>query len=223
MAIKIQSSRDCHVDGIKAVVHGASGVGKTVLCSTAPRPIIISAERGLLSLSNMDVPFIEVNTIKDVGDAYNLVKDHADYDTICLDSLSEIAETVVTEFKKQVADGRQAYMKLADAMGALIKNFRDIKGKHVIFVAKSKRVDDEESGTWQMEPYLPGKVLPFQLPFLVDEVLYYDIDRKGNRLICSKATRKYIAKDRSGVLNEFEPPNLTDIINKISTTKPLPF
>ena len=215
MAIKIQSTRDCHVDGIKAVVHGSSGVGKTVLCSTAPKPIIISAERGLLSLSQMDVPFIEVNTIKDVGDAYNMVKDHADYDTICLDSLSEIAETVVYTFKKEAADGRQAYMKLAEAMGALIKNFRDIKGKHVVFIAKSKRIDDEESGTWQMEPYLPGKVLPFQLPFLVDEVFYYDMDRKGNRQLMTKANRKYIAKDRSGVLDEIEPPNLSEIIKKI--------
>lgn len=215
MAIKIQSSRDCHVQGIKAVIYGASGVGKTVLCSTAPKPIIISAERGLLSLSKMDIPFIEVSTIKDVGDAYNLVKDSDDYDTICLDSISEIAETVVTEFKKGVNDPRQAYMKLADAMGALIKNFRDINGKHVVFIAKSKRIDDDETGTWQMEPYLPGKVLPFQLPFLVDEVLYYDIDKKANRLLCSKATRKYIAKDRSGSLDEFEQPNLKTIFDKI--------
>lgn len=216
MAIKIQSSRGCHVDGIKAVIYGASGVGKTVLCSTAPRPIIISAERGLLSLSSQDIPFVEVSTVKDIQDSYELLKSHDDYDTICIDSLSEISEAVLVELKKGVADGRQAYMKLSEAMGALIKNFRDIRGKNVVFIAKSKRVEDEESGTSQYEPYIPGKMLPFQLPYLVDEVLYYDIDRKGNRQLCSKASRKYIAKDRSGKLDEFESPDLTQIFNKIA-------
>lgn len=216
MAIKIQSSRGCHVDGIKAVIYGSSGVGKTVLCSTAPKPVIISAERGLLSLSNQDIPFVEVNTVKDIQDAYELLKSHDDYETICIDSLSEISEAVLVELKKGVADGRQAYMKLSEAMGGLIKNFRDIRGKNVVFIAKSKRVEDEEAGTSQFEPYIPGKILPFQLPYLVDEVLYYEVDRKGNRQLCTKASRKYVAKDRSGKLDEFESPDLTQIFNKIA-------
>lgn len=216
MAIKIQSSRDCHVDGIKAVIYGASGVGKTVLCSTAPKPVIISAERGLLSLSSMDIPFVEVRTAQDIQDAFDFLKEHSDYDSICVDSLSEISEAVLAEMKKGVADGRQAYMKLAEAMGNLIKNFRDIKGKNVVFIAKSKRIEDEETGTSQFEPYIPGKILPFQLPYLVDEVLYYELDRKGNRQLCTKASRKYIAKDRSGKLDEFESPDLTQIFNKIA-------
>jgi hypothetical protein len=216
MAIKIQSSKGCYTDGIKAVVYGASGVGKTVLCSTAPRPVIISAERGLLSLSSMDIPYVEVNTSKDIQEAYDALKSNDDYDTICIDSLSEVSEAVLAELKKGVADGRQAYMKLSESMGGFIKNFRDIRGKNVIFIAKSKRVEDEETGSSQHEPYIPGKVLPFQLPYMVDEVLYYDIDRKGNRQLCTKASRKYIAKDRSGKLDEFESPDLTHIFNKIA-------
>lgn len=216
MAIKIQSSRDCHVDGIKCVVYGASGVGKTVLCSTAPNPIIISAERGLLSLSRVDVPFIEVNSMKDVGDAYELLK-KSEYQTICIDSLSEISEVVVAEFKKTVADGRQAYMKLSDSMGALIKNFRDIKGKNVVFVAKQRRYEDEESGIATIEPYLPGKALPFQLPYYVDEVFCMRISTKGVRYLQTSADRKYTAKDRSGLLLAEEPANLTDIFKKITS------
>jgi hypothetical protein len=219
MAIKIQTTRNVHVEGIKIVVYGSSGVGKTILCSTAPKPIIISAERGLLSLSQMDIPFIEVKTLQDIQDAYNMVKKDAEYETICIDSLSEISETVLNEHKKDVVDGRQAYMKLLDSMGNMIRNFRDLKGKHVVFIAKAKRIEDEESGTWQMEPYIPGKMLPFQLPYLVDEVLYYDLDKKGNRLLYTKTTRKYIAKDRSGVLDESEVPNLRQIFEKISGTK----
>lgn len=215
MAITIQSTKKYNVDGIKAVVHGVSGVGKTVLCTTAPKPIIISAERGLLSLSKMDIPYIEVHNLKEINEAYNLLKADNQYQTICLDSISEIADSVITELKKGVNDARQAYGQLSDALGALIRNFRDLKSKHVVFIAKSKRIDDEESGTWQMEPYIPGKALPFQIPYLVDEVFYYDIDRKGNRVLCTKSTRKYVAKDRSGMLDEFEKPNLSEIFTKI--------
>ena len=215
MAIKIQSTKDCHVDGIKVVVHGVSGVGKTVLCTTAPKPIIISSERGLLSLSKMDIPFIEVNTVKDVDDAYNYLKADKEYDTICVDSISEIADKVIVELKKSVSDARQAYGQLSDSLGSVIRKFRDLKGKNVVFIAKSRRLDDEEAGTWQMEPFITGRALPFQLPYLVDEVFYYDIDRKGNRILCTKSSRKYIAKDRSGMLDEFEKPNLTEIFKKI--------
>ena len=105
MKINIKSTKDIATDhGIKAVVYGFSGVGKTVLCSTAPKPIILSAEDGLLSLHGKDIPFIEVKSIQDIGNAFDFLKNNGDYETICLDSLSEIAETVLNEFKKENKD-----------------------------------------------------------------------------------------------------------------------
>jgi len=216
MKINIKSTKDIALDhGIKTVLYGFSGVGKTVMCSTAPKPIILSAEGGLLSLHGKDIPFFEVSSIKDIGAAFEYIKKSDDYDTICLDSLSEIAEVVLGEFKKEVADGRQAYMKLSESFGALIRNFRDLPNKNVVFVAKAKSVEDDESGVTRIEPYLPGKVLPFNLPYLVDEVLYFDVDRKGNRLIQTVANRKYVAKDRSGKLDPKEAPDFTAIFDKI--------
>lgn len=216
MKVNIQSTKDIATDhGIKAVIYGFSGVGKTVLCSTAPKPIILSAEGGLLSLHGKDIPFIEVKTIKDIGNAFEYLKNNDEYETICLDSISEISETVLTEFKKEAKDGRQAFMHLATAVTALIRNFRDLPNKNVVFIAKAKKVVDEESGTSSIEPYAPGQVIKFNIPYLVDELLYFDIDRKGNRQLATKANRKYSAKDRSGTLDEFEKPNLSDLFNKI--------
>lgn len=219
MAIKIQTTRDQHTDGIKCVLYGMSGVGKTRLCTTAPKPIILSAERGLLSLAGFDMPFIEINTMQDLDEAYKHTAKSAEYETICIDSLSEISETVVANFRKEVADGRQAYMKLSEAMGAMIRNFRNLKNKNVVFIAKQRRVDDDESGTVTFEPYLPGRVLPFQLPYLVDEVFCMRIDNKGNRYIQTNADRKYTCKDRSGKLSAIEQPDLTAIFNKIVKVK----
>jgi len=219
MKINIKSTKDIALDhGIKCVVYGFSGVGKTVLCSTAPKPIVLSAESGLLSLSKVDIPYIDICTIEEIGASFEFLKNNDDYETICIDSLSEIAETVLNEFKKESKDGRQAYMQLASSVTNLIRNFRDIPNKNVVFIAKAKHMVDEESGSSSIEPYAPGQVIKFQLPYLTDQVFYMDIDRKGNRMLATKATRKYTAKDRSGMLSELEEPDLSKIFDKIRGT-----
>lgn len=222
MAIKIHSTKDVSTNGIKCVLYGGSGTGKTVMSATAPNPIIISAEKGLLSLADKDIPYIEVYDIKTIGEAYKYVIE-SDYATIVLDSLSEITVTALSEFRKNMIaesssgkiDARQAYGKLAQEIGTMIRNFRDIDGKNVILIAKERRYEDEDSGVITFEPYLPGKVLPFDLPYLVDEVFCLQISRKGERYVQTLADRKRPCKDRSGKLDENEHPNFTDIFNKI--------
>ncbi len=207
MPISIKSTSDVKVNGIKAVVFGFAGSGKTRLCSTAPKPIIISAESGLLSLADQDIPYIEVKTIKDIGQAYGMIKDNDEFQTICIDSISEITEVVVAEFIRDpdIKDGRQAYGKLSEAMMPLIRNFRDIRGKNVIFTSKARRFEDELTGRVVIEPMLPGRVVPTNLPYMVDELFYMDVDRKGNRILVTGPEGGIIAKDRSGKLAKKEP------------------
>jgi hypothetical protein len=226
MAIKIQSTADVSVEGIKVVVYGESGIGKTVLCSTSPYPLIISAEKGLLSLAGKAIPYIEIRNINDVGDAYNFITKSAEssnYKTICIDSISELTETCLTDIKKQLItdsesgkiDARQAYGKVAESIGAMIRRFRDLKHHDVIFTAKMRRVEDEDTGIVKFEPYLPGKVLPFNLPYLVDEVFCMRMRRDNTRYLQTSAERKYIAKDRSVKLSAEEEPDILSIFNKI--------
>lgn len=218
MAIKIQNTRNIESYGVKCVVYGGPGVGKTRLCATAPKPVIISAEQGLLSLRELDVDFIEINTLQDLDDAYRaLVK--SDYETICLDSLSEIAEVLVMEFKKQTKDGRQAYMLLADAMMPMLKRFRDIKNKNTVFTSKLIRLQDEESGSITEELLIPGKVLGYQVPYIVDELFCMQTDRKGIPFLQTSPDRTRFAKDRSGALDAKEEPNMTAIFKKIGNKK----
>ena len=230
MAIKIQSTTDIQVQGIKIVVYGESGVGKTVLCSTAPSPLIISAEKGLLSLSGKDIPYIEIRNINDVGDAYNFITKSAEakaFGTICIDSISELTETCLVDIKRQLIsesdsgkiDVRQAYGKVAESVGAMIRRFRDLTDHDVIFTSKLKRVEDTDGNPVKFEPYLPGKVLPFNLPYLVDEVFCMKINRAGERILQTTADRKFVAKDRSGKLSPEEQPNLSTIFNKIRSKK----
>jgi phage nucleotide-binding protein len=217
MPIKIKSTKEVSADGANIVIYGESGVGKTTLISHLSNSIILSADKGLLSISDFDIPYIEINDMQDVDDSYNYIKKNLDkYDHIIFDSLTEIAEVVLFEMKEGKKDKRQAYGELADAFGVMIRRFRDLSGINTIFLAKRKHIIDEDGQVIGFEPMMPGRVLPHGLPYLTDEVFAYVMDRKKERAFITSAERKYPAKDRSGRLDPLEKnPNLNDIINKL--------
>ena len=49
MAIKLKSTADVQANGVKALVYGMAGVGKTYMIKSLPNPLVISAEAGLLA------------------------------------------------------------------------------------------------------------------------------------------------------------------------------
>jgi hypothetical protein len=109
MAIKLTSTKQAaQLNGLKICVYGASGAGKTRLCATTGAPtVIISAESGLLSLRDADIPVIEVQTLQDVFDAYQFVSQSAEaahFEWVCLDSISDIGEAVLSAEKKASKD-----------------------------------------------------------------------------------------------------------------------
>jgi hypothetical protein len=222
MAINIKSTKDVHVNGIKLVLYGASGAGKTIMASTAPNPFYISAEKGMLSLADKDIPYVEVKTLKSMDEAYQYCL-KSDYETIVIDSLSEVTQACLDQFTKEMIsqsqsgkiDKRQAYGKMAERIGNLIRNFRDMDGKNVIFIAKERKIEDEDAKTITYEAYLPGRVLPFDLPYLTDEVLCLQISRKGERFVQTSGDFKRICKDRSGTLSNPEKPDFQIIFDKI--------
>lgn len=214
MAIEIKSTKNLKADAVKCLVYGGPGVGKTVLCSTAPSPIVISAEGGMLSLHGKDVPFVEVKSPADVDAVYRLVAT-SEYQTICLDSISEIAEVLLVDLKTSTNDPRQAYGKMAEGMMAMIRKFRDLPGKHIVFIAKEERKEDDTTGIILTQPIMPGQVTKTQLPYMVDLVMHMGIDKAGNRFLQTVSDRQKHCKDRSGKLEEREPPDLTYIFEKI--------
>jgi hypothetical protein len=141
------------------------------------------------------------------------------FDSICLDSISEIAETCLTAEKATKPDPRQAYGEMAERMTQLVRAFRDLPEKHIYISAKQDRVKDELTGGMLYGPSTPGQKLASGLPYLFDEVfcLRVEADSDGNpqRWLQTQPDQQFIAKDRSGALSQFEPPNLVDVINKI--------
>lgn len=221
--MKFSNTNDVHNNGVKALVYGIAGAGKTTLATTLPRPIIISAENGLLSIAGSGIGVIEVENFDDLKQAYQWCVNPANqtyFDSIMLDSISEIAEQILLFAKTKVKDARLAYTDLSDRLIDIIKDFRDIKGKHVIMTAKIESAKEELTGVTKYFPSVPGNKLTQKLPYLFDEVLYLGVktDPSTNqsfRFIQTQPDFQVAAKDRSGKLSFTEPPNLGLIINKI--------
>ena len=222
MAITLRSTRDAAADGIKVLVHGPAGAGKTTLCATTGAPtLIISAESGLLSLRQHDIPVIEVKSLDQLYEAYAFVAgpEGQAFEWVCLDSISEIAEVVLNNAKKQAKDVRQAYGALAEQMTDLLRAFRDLPGRNVFFACKQERVKDEASGALLYFPSLPGNMLKQGISYFFDEVFALRVetgdDGTPQRWLQTARDYNFEAKDRSGALDMFEPADLGAIAAKI--------
>lgn len=209
--------------GVKCIVYGPSGVGKTRLVATAPSPLLISAESGLLSLRGFEIPVYPVTSLETLTAAYNWLAQSAEakqYLTICVDSITEIAEVCLSDAKTRFKDPRSAYGDLIDRMTLILKSFRDLPNKHVYMSAKLERYVDGVNGSIFHQPMMPGKQLGPALPYLFDEVFHMgiakDAEGKDYRYLRTALDFQYEAGDRSGKLDPFEKPDLTYIFNKIA-------
>jgi phage nucleotide-binding protein len=220
MAINLRSTKDLHANGVKLLVYGNAGAGKTSLIPTLPNPIVLSAEGGLLSIADADVPYLEVNDMTTLMEAYDWLAVGAgrEYQSIALDSISEIAEVVLNHEKKIAKDPRQAYGAMQEQMSDLIRAFRDLPGRHVLFTAKCEKTADE-TGRILYAPSMPGNKTGQQLPYFFDEVLALRVekDQEGvaQRALMCDSDGIWQAKDRSGKLDTWEAPDLGAIIRKI--------
>jgi len=222
MAIELKSTRElAKANGVKALVYGLSGSGKTTLIRTLPSPVILSAESGLLSLGGEDLPVIEITSMAELQEAYSWCAgstEAEDFESIALDSISEIAEVILTGEKKTAKDPRQAYGALADQMTEMVKAFRDLPGKHVYFSAKAEKSDVD--GKVMYAPGVLGTKVSQMLPYFFDLCLALRVERTEGvvmRALQTQSDGAWQAKDRSGKLEPWEGPDMGAIIRKITT------
>lgn len=222
MAINLKSTATIASSGVKVLVYGQAGSGKTTLIRTAPSPLILSAEAGLLSLAGTDIPYVEIHSLAELSEVGTWIaqsQEAAQYRTICLDSISEIAEVCLSEAKATLKDGRAAYGEMADQMSKVIRAYRDLPGRNVYFTAKMDK-SESDMGARLFAPSMPGKTLTQQLPYFFDEVLALRLvsDAEGNTgraLMCAPDTM-WTAKDRSARLAAWEPADLGKLFDKIA-------
>ena len=221
MAINVKSTGSLAANGVKVLVYGQAGAGKTSLIKSLPKPIVLSAEGGLLSIQDADLPFIEIASMEDLREAYEWLTSSDDakaYQSVALDSISEIAEVCLNHEKKVNKDPRAAYGAMQEQMADIIRAFRDLPGRHVYMSAKLEKTQDE-MGRVLYAPSMPGNKTGQALPYFFDEVLALRVEKDGEgatqRALMCDSDGLWLAKDRSGKLDAWETPDLTAIIAKI--------
>jgi energy-coupling factor transporter ATP-binding protein EcfA2 len=118
-------------------------------------------------------------------------------------------------------DLRAIYGLHARSMLGWLNQLQHARVRTVVFVAVlEKSVDDLNVSTWQ--PQMEGAKTGRELPAIVDEIITMTwVDFGGGKppvraFVCTNPNPwGYPAKDRSGRLEQFEPPNLGVLIEKL--------
>lgn len=230
--IKIKKTGDIASKRFVALVVGPSGIGKTSLARTLPAPedriLIISAESGLLCLSGTNIDVYEINpddpmvSIEEIYEALDTDEYKKKYDYIFVDSLTEIAQLIVSHLKKdphygQAKNALPMWGKYGELMTTIVKSYRDMSDYSVIFTCLDAVQKD---GLEKIESFnLPGNSVKDNIKSWFDLVLFYKVytDENGDhiRKLVTDIAEAPLAKDRSGKLELYEDADLSVIINKI--------
>jgi hypothetical protein len=158
----------------------------------------------------------------------------APFQTLFIDSLSEASrrcrlwaeqqpEAFTDRGKK---DLRAVYGLVAREMVAWLQRLQHMRSRHVIFVCVlEKATDDFNTPVWR--PQIEGQRTANVLPAIVDELLTLEFldfgDHKPVRaFVCTEPNAwGFPAKDRSGKLDQIEPPDLAKLLAKLTPAQVL--
>ena len=227
--MQFKTTKDVANSRFIALIVGPSGIGKTTLARTLneKETLIISAESGLLSLAGTDIAVYELegqstpvsSRLKEIY-LYLLEGNHS-FKNIFVDSLTEIAESILSELKNdpEYADPKKTfkmYGEYNDKMTQWVKIFRDLKGVNVIFTCLNSTKKDgmEEYETFN----LPGQSLKDNIKAWFDLVLSYQVfyhEGETYRKLVTDIEKAPLSKDRSGRLDAYEDADLGKIMKKV--------
>jgi len=205
--------------GIRMVLYGKPGVGKTVFGATAPAPLILAVEKGVLSIAKhfKQLTVIAIDRYDELKLALAFLRRDAGktYKSVVIDSLSEARRKHMDDLLEQhqkTAPSLDLYLANTTELRRLVRDYCDLS-INVLFICSIKTEKDDESGgryiSVGLTPQLAG-----EMPGYVDLVGYMgvkvmrDAEKKTTveRFILTEPTDRIDAKDRSGKLPRIVQP-----------------
>lgn len=208
--------------GMKAILYGPPGIGKTPVALTAKNPVALICEPGLMSVRKItNIPAYYADTPQKLDEFFTWFfqkpKERNQFQTLVVDSISQMAEIYLKKELKEQSHGLKAYGNMSTKMMEWLEALFYLPNFDVILIAKQQ--SPEEGKTSKHRPYFPGNELNIKVPHLFDQVLHFSeaqIPGVGKvPAIRTKSSFDVMARDRSGNLDEFEQPNMTAIAEKI--------
>jgi hypothetical protein len=207
--------------GVKSIAYGDPGTGKTPVFMTAPRPILLLCEPGARSLSKAtNLPTWQAYEYPQIEEFFKWwfsSREVDQFDTLGVDSVSHMAEVVLKHMLKVHSHGLKAYGEMSNKVMEYMNALFYQPNKHMYLICKQTRI--EENGVLKRKPYFPGNDLNVKIPHLFDLIMHLGLHNipgvmGPQKAFCTSEQFDLLARDRSGNLATFEPPNLTDIFTK---------
>lgn len=202
--------------GVKAVIYGPAGTGKTPIANTAPRPVMIATEPGLLSMRNSKIPTWiapNKNRIDEFFKWFEHSSEAKNFDTLIIDSVTQMCEIALDDAKKRIKHGLQQYGDMAEYIMPYAERLYFMPQKHMYLISKE---ETQDSGF--RRPYYPGKQLPVAIPHRYDLILRVAKVSLSNvgEVTAFQCNGSYdvMARNRVGTLDTYEEPNFANIIRK---------
>lgn len=232
-----------HIDWFNALVYSLSGVGKTLLWSSAAAiqelcpVLLIDVEQG--STSTRRFPHLNIvrpTNFEQIAQVYKKLKEQQnnggiEYKTVILDSLTETqrlnTENVMGRTVKAARDKGDTkdpdhpdwgdWTKSHNQFRKMVRAYRDLEC-NTLFTALAQ-VDMSRPSKPMAKPRLNG-VMADEIAASLDVVLFLEkreVDGQTVRIAVADSTEDIVAKDRFAVLGEeLVNPTFTDIWTKIN-------
>jgi hypothetical protein len=220
------------------LVYGEDGIGKTSLIKTLPyKPeeiLYVAADPGQLALAPnkhnsrdmRGVKFFKPTCGKDFHDIRDYIKSEAGkhFKIVVIDGLDEVGNESLKLLKEierrkgSKANMQAAYGDMADYMLDWITVIKDANISSLFIT----HIEESEESDIRYTPSFPGKKAAGHLTEMFDEVLCLRIESKvpgavPERLLqCTRNVGiRYKVKDRSGMLDDYEKPDLGVVFSKV--------
>ena len=201
--------------GCKAIVYGPPGSRKTPLINTAPKPLMLACEPGMLSMRGSKVPTFQAFTPALIDEFFKWFfgsNERRNFETLAIDSISQMADIYLQDALKNNKHGLKAYGEMAVKVMDHLRPLFFTENINTYLIAKEGSKDGMR---W---PYFPGQQLLTEVPHMYDFILYLALQSVPNvgQVVAFRCNQgvDVLARSRTGNLNDYEPPDFGKLVSK---------